>query len=292
MSCAMASACCMRSFALGFSNSISTSFARTFARRPPGNSTWNASFCLDRTAPALKLPDSSKKTFTQHSRNCEPTCLLLRTPAIKGWHPTQSGDGRRRPGRAEREHLVKIVGKIADGVIAAFYQRGSYMRVMIEHGAVIEHFVASGRYQIVALGPGDRLHGQRTQFVKMMRFDHDAAAAVPQRLSPEIAAQVLLRHDGRIQQDRAPAMFLGEPRGIEPAERAADQRDLVVGLRGERFGKRDCFARRNRQHRAKPFVDPSQFLEARAHQASLERLRRRTKTVQVKDHAGSPESAS
>jgi len=37
--CAASSACCISSLAAGFSNSISTSFARTFARRPPGNST-------------------------------------------------------------------------------------------------------------------------------------------------------------------------------------------------------------------------------------------------------------
>src|SRR5471032_1108666 len=103
-----------------------------------------------------------------------------------------SGRDCGRPGFAEREHLVQITGKVADRVIAALDQRSPHVRVMREHGAIVEHFVACGRDQIVALRPGDGWNGKRTQFVDMTRLNHNTSTAMPQRLLAEITAQILL----------------------------------------------------------------------------------------------------
>ena len=118
----------------------------------------------------------------------------------------------------------------------------------------------------------------------MVRFDQYAAAAVPERLFAQVSAEITLRHRRRVEQYRAPTMPLGQPGRKITAQRAADQRDLGCAS-NHRFDQAYSLGRRNRQLRALPFICAPQFGDALGEQTCLERLRRRTKAVQVDDQA-------
>jgi len=174
------------------------------------------------------------------------------------------------PGAAERKNLVQVLRELRDLVIGALDDMLPRARVLGDHGAVVDHLVAGGRQQKVALRQRDARRIERQQLVEVLGPHVDLRVAEEHRLHTQVRAQVLIGPDRRVQEDGAAAGPFGQPGCVVAAQRGADQDQP-----GRVFGRRhrlDQFGRcawRGRQLRADVIAGAAALLQGRPY---LQRL--------------------
>jgi hypothetical protein len=151
---------------------------------------------------------------------------------------------------------------------------------------VVEHFVAGLREQQVARRPRDARDGERTQLVEVLVEDLEPLARIQVLLPPAVRREVVVRAHGGIDQHGARTALLGRVRGVEAAERAADEGEasrVDIARKLEDVRHRDRRAVLQFRHVQRRTRRAGQRGHRIAQLTRLRTRRRRAKAVQVDD---------
>src|SRR5688572_24872633 len=234
------SASARSSAAAGRSKESRTFAALILERRPCGLSTWNDAGERSSTAPAFSSPSSSYRRCTR-----------------------------------ELQYARQVLREALQAVIAALDHDLLGARVARHRLAVIEHLVA-GLDQQQITSRRDARHEELLPLREVGLGEFVGLAGMKVLLRPEVGAQADMRVDRRIDQHRLQAVLLGEVRGVEAAQRGADQADVP---HWEFLNLADRIVRQRRQRRAGEFH--ALLLRIALHHLRLMRLGRGVKPVQI-----------
>ncbi len=191
---------------------------------------------------------------------------------------------------------------IRQRMIAAGQHAALRAAIACGHFAPVQHLVALCNDDQVTLRIGDGgaqiAHFQRVELIHMLRGEVELQRrVVPGGEVADLPAQISRRIDRGVEQRRAGLQAVRQVRGVKPAERTADEAEIVAAhLAQQVVAQRHRRARRGRQLRAKPaqrrqtlaetlLID---LLDALRCSARLGGLRRRTKAVEIEQggHGG------
>src|SRR5688572_9242763 len=240
------SASARSSAAAGRSKESRTFAALILERRPCGLSTWNDAGERSSTAPAFSSPSSSYRRCTR-----------------------------------ELQYARQVLRKTLQAVIAALDHDLLGPRVAGHRLPVIEHLVARlDQQQITAWR--DARHVELLPLREVGLGELVGLAGMKVLLRPEVGAQADMRVDGRIDQHGLQAVLLGEVRGVEAAQRGADQARRFFS-RDHLLGNADGFVGERRQRRAGELH--ALLLRIALHHLGLVRLGRGVKAVEIDEQA-------
>ncbi|CFW38702.1 Uncharacterised protein [Bordetella pertussis] len=140
---------------------------------------------------------------------------------------------------------------------------------------------------------GERVRVQGAQFLDILGQEVERRVGMIHAMFADLGGQIARRLHRRVQQHGLAAQPFGQPGGVIAAQRRADHCQpagiLLPGqlLPGQRQRQLGGLLRAGRQLRALPLAGQAALVHGLRQQARLERVGRRTETVQVQDgHRG------